>query len=113
MLEWIRFILTALLLLSGLFILLTAIVGVHKFDYVLNRMHAAAMGDTLGLLFCLAALIVSAPDIWTALKLLLIIVFLWVASPVASHLIARLEVTLNPKWQQLPSKSGQTAEEDI
>ena len=113
MLEWIRFILTALLLLSGLFILLTALVGIYKFDYVLSRMHAAAMGDTLGLMFCLAALIVSAPDIWTALKLLLIIIFLWVASPVASHLIARLEVTLNPRWQQLPSKSEQAAEEDI
>lgn len=112
MLEWIRFILTALLLLSGLFILLTAVLGMYKFDYVLNRMHAAAMGDTLGLLFCLTALIISAPDVWTSLKLLLIIIFLWVASPVASHLIARLEVTLNPRWQQLPSKSGQSAEEN-
>ncbi len=107
MLEWIRFILTALLLISGLFIMLTSVLGVYKFDYVLNRMHAAAMGDTLGLMFCLAALIVSAPDLWTALKLLLIIVFLWVASPVGSHLIARLEVTLNPRWQQLPPKAEQ------
>lgn len=107
MLEWIRFIVTALLLLSGLFIMMTSVLGIFKFDYVLNRMHAAAMGDTLGLMFCLSALIISAPDIWTALKLLLIIVFLWVASPVGSHLIARLEVTLNPRWQQLPPKDSQ------
>ncbi|MHC1786848.1 MAG: cation:proton antiporter [Christensenellales bacterium] len=110
MLEWMRFLLTALLLLSGLFILLTSVLGIFKFDYVLNRMHAAAMGDTLGLMFCLAALIVSAPDLWTALKLLLIIVFLWVASPVGSHLIARLEVTLNPRWHELPPQAGQDEE---
>lgn len=102
MLEWIRFVLTAGLLLGGLIILVTAVFGVYKFDYVLNRMHAAAMGDTLGLLFCLLGLAVSAPDVSTALKLLLIISFLWIASPVNSHLIARLEVTINPRWHQLP-----------
>lgn len=99
MLEWLRFGLTAGLLISGLIILITAVIGVYKFDYVLNRMHSAAMGDTLGLLFVMLGLIVNAPDIWTALKFLLIICFLWVASPVGSHLIARLEVTVNPKWQ--------------
>ena len=104
MLDWIRFGLTAGFLISGLIILITAVIGVYKFDYVLNRMHAAAMGDTLGLLFCLIGLTISAPDIWTALKFLLIISFLWMASPVSSHLIARLEVTINPQWQQLPPK---------
>ena len=102
MLEWARFVLTAGLLISGLIILMTAVFGVYKFDYVLNRMHAAAMGDTLGLLFCLLGLTVSAPNVFTALKLLLIISFLWMASPVSSHLIARLEVTINPRWHQLP-----------
>lgn len=111
-LDWLRFILTAALLLAGLFILLTAVIGVYKFDYVLNRMQAAAMGDTLGLLFCLLGLMVSAPDLWVMLKLLLIICFLWLASPVASHLIARLEVTINPRWQQLPPPDGGQQEED-
>jgi len=111
MLEWLRFILTAGLLISGLIILLTSVIGLYKFDYVLNRMHAAAMGDTLGILFCLIGLTISAPDIWVALKLLLIIAFLWFASPVSSHLIARLEVTINPHWQQLPPKENAGEEE--
>ena len=104
MLEWLRFVLTAVSLLGGLFILITAVLGVYKFDYVLNRMHAAAMGDTLGILFCLLGLSISAPDVGVALKLLLIIAFLWISSPVSSHLIARLEVTINPIWAQLPPK---------
>lgn len=112
MLDWIRFVLTACFLLSGLLILITAVIGAYKFDYVLNRMHAAAMGDTLGLLFCLLGLIISAPDVWTALKLALIIVFLWVASPVSSHLIARLEVTINPAWHQLTQKDIEMEEEE-
>lgn len=101
MLEWLRFCLTAGLIISGLVILATAVMGVYKFDDVLSRMQSAAMGDTLGLLFVMLGLIASAPDIWTALKFLLIICFLWAASPVGSHLIARLEVTVNPRWHQL------------
>ena len=112
MLEWLRFCLTAGLIISGLVILATAVMGVYKFDDVLSRMQSAAMGDTLGLLFCLLGLMVSAPDLWVMLKLLLIICFLWLASPVASHLIARLEVTINPRWQQLPPPDGGQQEED-
>ena len=103
MLEWVRFILSAALMLCGLTILLTAVVGLYRFDDVLNRMHAAAMGDTLGLL----SLTVSAPDLWTGMKLLLIILFMWLSSPVSSHLIARLEVTVNPRWHQLPPPDNQ------
>lgn len=111
MLSWIRFILSSALMISGLIILAAAVIGLYKFDYVLNRMHAAAMGDTLGLMLCLLSLTVSAPDIWVALKLLLIIFFLWLASPVSSHLIARLEVTINPLWQQLPPPDSDTKED--
>lgn len=112
MLDWLRFILSAVFLASGLVIMITSVAGVYKFDYVLNRMHAAAMGDTLGILFCLIGLTFNAPDVWTVLKLILIIVFLWVSSPVNSHLIARLEVTLNPRWHQLPLTPDHLAEED-
>lgn len=110
-LDWIRFGLTAGFLLAGLIILITSVIGVYKFDYVLNRMHAAAMGDTLGIFFCLMGLAFSSSDLWVALKLLLIITFLWFSSPVSSHLIARLEVTINPMWEQLPPKTEQSVEE--
>ena len=111
MLEWIRFILTAGFLLGGLMILITSVIGVYKFDYVLNRMHAAAMGDTLGILFCLMGLAFSSPDMWIVMKLLLIIAFLWFSSPVSSHLIARLEVTINPMWQHLLPNNQSSGEE--
>ena len=83
----------AFLLLFGLVIFAIEMIGVFRFKYVLNRMHAAAMGDTLGIGFSLMGLIVMNGFNFTSLKLFLVIVFLWFASPVSSHLIARLEVT--------------------
>ena len=94
-LEWIRFIAGTGLLLTGLAIFLLQIFGVFKFKYVLNRMHAAAMGDTLGIGVSLTGLILLSGLNFTSLKMGLIIVFLWLASPVSSHLIARLEVVTN------------------
>lgn len=91
--EWIQFLAGAFLLLFGLVIFVIEMIGVFRFKYVLNRMHAAAMGDTLGIGFSLAGLIVMNGWNFTSLKLFFVIVFLWFASPTSSHLIARLEVT--------------------
>jgi multicomponent Na+:H+ antiporter subunit G len=99
-LEWIRFLAGGLLLLLGLLIFLLEMIGVFRFQYVLNRMHAAAMGDTLGLGCCLLGLIVMKGFCFTSLKLLLVIVFLWFSSPVTSHLIARLEVTVDEEPEE-------------
>lgn len=93
--EWVRFLLGAGLLLAGVAIFLIEMVGVFRFKYVLNRMQAAAIGDTLGIGFCLLGLIVMSGLNFTSLKLFLVIIFLWFSSPVSSHLIARLEVTTN------------------
>ncbi|MDD3411242.1 MAG: monovalent cation/H(+) antiporter subunit G [Eubacteriales bacterium] len=100
MLDWIRFCLTALLMAAGLFVLSLGVIAQYRFHYVLNRMHAASMGDSLGLLLCLLSLCVSASDGWIILKLLLVTLFLWVGSPTGSHLIARLEVTTNDHLEE-------------
>jgi len=89
---WIRFILGFLFLLSGMLLFVIEIISVFKLDYVLNRMHAAATGDTLGLALSLIGLMILNGWNFTTLKLMLILVFLWYSSPVSSHLIARLEV---------------------
>lgn len=91
--EWIKFLAGAALLLLGTAIFIFEMIGVFRFKYVLNRMHAAAMGDTLGIGCCILGLIVMNGLNLASLKLFLVIVFLWFSSPVSSHLIARLEVT--------------------
>lgn len=95
--EWIRFILGTGILFCGLIIFVIEIFGIFHLKYVMNRMHAAAMGDTLGISISLVGLMIFSGFNFTTLKMALIIVFLWCASPVSSHLIARLEVSTNDK----------------
>ena len=42
--EWIRFLIGSLFILTGIVIFFTYLLGVCHFKYVLNRMPAAAMG---------------------------------------------------------------------
>ncbi len=86
---------SVLLMLMGVVIMLIGTIGVFKFHYVLNRMHAAAMNDTLGILFILLGLVIRVGLNLASLKLLLVIAFLWLASPVCSHLVGKLEVDTN------------------
>ncbi len=95
MLDWIRYGLAALLELAGLFVLITAVLGLFRFRYALSRIHAAALVDTLGILLMLTGLMVAEGFTVTTLKMAVVIVFLWCTSPVASHLIGRLEITVN------------------
>ncbi len=98
--EWIRFLSGSLFLLTGIVIFFTELFGVFHFKYVLNRMHAAAMGDTLAISACLIGLMIFSGLNFTTLKMFLIIVFLWFASPVSSHMLARLETATNEKLEE-------------
>ena len=93
--EALRFILGIAFILMGLLVFVIQLIGVYKFKYILNRMHAAGMGDTMGISLCLIGTMFLYGWGFTTLKIALIAVFLWFASPVSSHLIARLEVTTN------------------
>ena len=95
MLDWVRFVLSAVLTLGGLFCLLSGVVGVYKFRYALSRVHAAALIDTVGILLMLLGVIVATGFTVASGKMLVVIAFLWLTSPVSGHLIGRLEVTIN------------------
>lgn len=98
--EWIRFIIGSIFLLIGLAFFLLEIIGSFRFKYVLNRMHAAAIGDTLGIGASFVGLIIMSGFTFTSLKLFLVILFLWFSSPTSSHLIARLEVTTDEEGEK-------------
>lgn len=100
MIAVIRTFLAAACLLFGTGIMIIATIGVNRFHYVLNRMHAAALGDTLGLAFVLLGVMIHNGFTFVTLKLLLIVVFFWMASPVCSHLISNLEVQINPDLEK-------------
>ncbi|MCR5791092.1 MAG: monovalent cation/H(+) antiporter subunit G [Lachnospiraceae bacterium] len=98
--EWLRMIAGFSLILVSAAVFTIEVIGVFKMKFSLNRMHAAAMGDTLGLLSGLAGLMILCGFNYTTLKMLLVLIFLWCSSPVASHLIARMELETNEKLSE-------------
>ena len=88
----IRVILAGIFLALAVFIFFSEVLGFYKFKYVMNRMHAAAMGDTLGIGSVLIAVAILTGELVPVLKLLLILVFMFLTGPVVTHLIAGAEV---------------------
>lgn len=91
--EMVRFLFTAILFVSSLGIAVISIAGVFKFKFVLNRMHAAALCDTLMLFLAVVGGIVAYGFCAATAKVVLILLLVWMASPVSSHVISRLVVT--------------------
>jgi len=78
-------------ILGGLFFFLVGTIGIIRFPDVLSRIHAAAKCDTLGALLCLTGLIIFNGFNMISLKILLVLIFIWVTNPTASHLIGKAE----------------------
>jgi multicomponent Na+:H+ antiporter subunit G len=78
---------------GGLFFFLVGTVGIIRFPDVLSRIHAAAKCDTLGALLCLTGLIIFNGINIVSVKMLLVLIFIWITNPVASHLIGKAEYT--------------------
>lgn len=96
----IRFLIAALLIMMGIIIMAIQLLAVFKLKYVLNRMHGAAMGDSMGIFLIIAGLMVIYGFSYASLKLLAILVLFWFASPVCSHLLAKLEVSTNDELEK-------------
>jgi multicomponent Na+:H+ antiporter subunit G len=100
MIAWIQLIVGGIFIVIGLLTLCMAVLGVYRFHYVLNRMHASAMGDSLGILFMILGLMILSGLQLATLKLALIIVFFWLAGPVSSHMIGQMEVLTNENLKE-------------
>ena len=75
----------------GVFVLCVATFGIFRFEYALNRIHVAAKCDTLGSMLILAGLIISNGGNMESAKIGLILLFIWIGNPAASHMVARAE----------------------
>ena len=77
-----------ILITLGFFFLLVGTFGLIRLPDVFSRMHATTKSDTLGLGLILLGLILTQGFELVSVKILLIIVFLWLANPTAAHFIA-------------------------
>lgn len=92
----IRLFLALPFLALGLFAFLSEVVGFYRFSYVMNRIHAAAVGDTLGIGSTAVAVAILTGTVSAALKLALILGFLFLTGPALTHLIADAELAAHP-----------------
>lgn len=105
--------LVIILMCSGLVLFLATTVGLLRFPDFYSRVHAAGKGDTLSTALLLAGLILymlrdfNGETLLTAVKLSLIVFFVFIASPTATHAIidAGYEARV-PYW----SKTGKNTD---
>ena len=89
--EWFRFALTAFFLVVSILAFASAVMGVSRFGFIMNRIHAAGIGDTMGLACAATAAMVGGGEVSVILKLLLIVIFMWCTSPVTTHFLGQIE----------------------
>jgi len=82
-----------LLMVAGLFFFFGTTIGLQRFPDFYTRMHAAGKGDTLSSMLLLSGLALyqlhnlTALTVLVSLKILFIAVFIFIASPTATHAI--------------------------
>ena len=80
---------SGLLVLLGAGVVLLGALGLVRLPDFFSRLHAAGTVDTLGAWLVLAGLLLAAPALTVAFKLLLMAALLGLLSPVVSHAMAR------------------------
>ena len=89
--ETVKLVISLVLIAGGMFMFVTATIGANRFRHALNRIHAAALGDTLGIGSLILGLMVWKGFSMVTWKMLCVLLFFWLASPVCGHMLARME----------------------
>lgn len=84
----IRYGLSGISILIGLFFVLGGTLGVLRLPDFFTRLHAAGMTDTLGAEMILIGLIIQSGFSQMSLKLILVGILLLLTSPTATHAVA-------------------------
>ena len=78
-----------LVLLIGLFFIAAGVVGVLRLPDFYTRLHALGKSDTLGVALTVGALALRGGATLTSVKILLIVAFVTLANPTATHALGR------------------------
>ncbi len=89
--------LAAILLVLGALFMLVAGLGVLRFSDIYLRMHAATKAPSLGVLLMISGIIVYFGDFWLAVKGVLIILFIFITTPIGAHMLSRVAHLMNIK----------------
>ncbi|MDD2401030.1 MAG: monovalent cation/H(+) antiporter subunit G [Clostridia bacterium] len=76
-------------LLGGFFFTTVAAIGVIRFPDFYTRLHASGKGDTLGVAMSIIGLAIYNGFNLISLKLMFIVVFIFLANPIGTHVLSR------------------------
>lgn len=74
---------------AGVFFFITGTIGFLRFPDFYSRMHATGKSDTLGAFLCLIGLALYEGFSFTSIKILIIVIFILLTSPTATHALLR------------------------
>ena len=100
------------LILGGALFVITGAVGLVRMPDFYTRLHPAGMIDTFGAWLMLAGMCVQAGFTLVTVKLIIIGLFLFFTSPIASHIVANAALVsgMKPTGRRLdtpePSSAG-------
>ena len=104
-------ILVCAMILIGLFFFTGGAIGIVRYPDFYSRLHPAGKLDTGGLVICLSAVALylvqpfTPEAIFTAVKVMLIILFVFITSPTAIHAIVDAGVRAGlPPWTKDSTK---------
>lgn len=83
-----QIILSILFIIGGIFFMMVGSIGILRLPDFYSRTHAASKSDTLGIIFVIGGLIIFEGFTITALKLVLIVLFVSLANPIGTHALA-------------------------
>ena len=104
-------VLAIILMLGGAFFLTVSCIGLIRLPDFYSRTHAVGKSETLGAMLLLAGLAVYNGWSVSSLKILIIVLFVLIANPSATHAISRaaLRSGLEP-WTQKGNQKGGSKE---
>ena len=102
------------LLTGGSAVVVIGAIGLIRMPDFFTRLHPAGVTDTLGAGMILAGLVLQVGFNLTAVKLLIILLFLFFTSPTSSHATARAALAdgLKPLLFGKPDESSKTEDGD-
>jgi multicomponent Na+:H+ antiporter subunit G len=101
--ETLRDLVSAALLLLGGFVSLVAAIGLHRLGDVRSRMHAATKPASLGVAACASGAILQVSAIGAASILVVVILLQVLTTPVGAHLFARAITRVEERRGETPT----------
>lgn len=96
----------------GIFFFALTSIGLLTLPDAYSRVHAAALGDTLGFAFIIGGLLILMPSAVNCFKLLLVLGIVWIINPTTSHYVGKVAL-LRGNWVVVRQSKASTNHEEV